>query len=102
MFSLCSWHHRVEKSIFALVSVTAWALVHDYGPKLSINHTDLDTTLNKGVSFTLGIKTPDKFLEFSIKIGGTSVLWVPYRLLKLVFFSHRKLSIQGYLFYKAM
>lgn len=93
MFSLCNWHHRVEKSIFALVSVTAWSLIYNYGPKLPINHTDLETALNKGMSFTLGIKTPDKFLESSIKIGQTSVLWVPYRLLKIVFFSRRKLSI---------
>lgn len=69
MFSLCSWHHRVEKSIFALVSVTAWALMQDYRPKLPINHTDLETAVSKGISFTIGIKAPDKFLEFSIKIG---------------------------------
>jgi len=64
--------------------------MHDYGPKLPINHIDLEIALSKGISFILGIKTPGKFLEFSVKIGWTAVLWVPYRLLKIAFFSRRK------------
>lgn len=41
------------------------------------NRTDLETALNKGISFTLEIKAPDKFLDFSVKPDWTAALWVP-------------------------
>lgn len=34
IFSLCNWHHHVEKSIYTLFYVAVWAWVHDYWPSL--------------------------------------------------------------------